>query len=65
MDIVIGAMDERRVKAGDCVIVQGESGNELYVVEEGILDCFKHFVNSETNYPSKVWRNKAETFEDL
>lgn len=35
LEVVIDAMDERRVKAGENVIVEGESGNELYVVEEG------------------------------
>ena len=44
MDIVIDAMDEKKVKSGDSVIIQGENGDELYVVEEGQLDCYKLFV---------------------
>lgn len=44
MEVVIDAMDEKRVNAGEEVIIQGERGNELYVVEEGELDCFKKFV---------------------
>ena len=47
MGIVIDAMDEMRVKAGDIVINEGEKGDELYVVEEGTLDCFKQFVSSQ------------------
>lgn len=35
MEVVIDAMGERKVKAGENVIVEGESGDELYVVEEG------------------------------
>lgn len=35
LEIVIDAMDEKRVKVGEDVIIQGERGNELYVVEEG------------------------------
>lgn len=45
LEVVIDAMDEKRVKTGENVIVQGERGNELYVVEEGELDCFKKFVS--------------------
>ena len=44
MDIVIDAMDEKKVAPGVAVINQGEKGDELYVVEEGELDCFKLFV---------------------
>jgi cAMP-dependent protein kinase regulator len=45
IEVVIDAMDERKVNANDNVIVEGESGNELYVVEEGILECYKLFVS--------------------
>jgi cAMP-dependent protein kinase regulator len=43
--IVIAAMDERRFKAGEDVIVQGENGDCLYVVETGELNCYKRFVS--------------------
>ncbi len=46
LEVVIDAMDEKRVSKGQNVIIQGERGNELYVVEEGELDCFKKFVSS-------------------
>lgn len=45
MGIVIDAMGEHHIKAGQRVITQGEHGNELYVVEEGQLDCEKVFVS--------------------
>ena len=50
MEVVIDALDERKLAAGADVIVQGESGNELYVVEEGQLDCFKIFVSYFLRY---------------
>ena len=47
MGVVIDAMDEKKISIGTNVITEGESGNELYVVEEGELDCFKKFADSE------------------
>lgn len=41
LEVVINAMDERKVKAGENIIVEGQEGNELFVVEDGVLDCFK------------------------
>ena len=43
LEIVINAMDEKEYKPNENVITQGESGDCLYVVEEGNLDCTKHF----------------------
>lgn len=37
-------MDERKAAPGENIIVEGESGNELFVVEEGVLDCYKVLV---------------------
>jgi cAMP-dependent protein kinase regulator len=36
-------MDEKRYKAGEYVIRQGEDGAELFVVESGTLSCSKLF----------------------
>lgn len=44
LEVVIDAMDERRVSSGESIIVEGEQGAELFVVEEGVLDCYKQFV---------------------
>ena len=41
LEVVINAMDEKTFRSGEDVIVEGERGQELYVVEEGILECFK------------------------
>ena len=40
-DIVVMAMEERTVSAGDTVITQGEDGAELFVVDTGVLECYK------------------------
>jgi cAMP-dependent protein kinase regulator len=44
LEVVIDAMDEKKASAGENVIVEGEKGDELYVVEDGILECYKQFV---------------------
>lgn len=41
--IVVNAMEEKRFVGGDKVIEQGEDGNELFVVEQGKLSCYKQF----------------------
>jgi hypothetical protein len=43
--VVIDAMDQQFFKPEDTVIAQGESGNDLFVVEEGTLACSKIFVS--------------------
>lgn len=43
VNFVIGAMDEKCFNAGDTVISQGDTGDCLFVVESGDLDCFKRF----------------------
>lgn len=44
LEVVINAMDQKFYQPGDSVITQGESGHELYVVENGNLSCWKIFV---------------------
>lgn len=45
LSIVLDAMAEVRVKAGDVVIKEGDDGGELYVVDNGTLKCTKIFVS--------------------
>lgn len=45
LDIVLGAMQNVKKKAGENIIKEGEDGDNLYVVENGTLTCTKHFVN--------------------
>mmetsp|Transcript_27327 Transcript_27327/g.20459 ORF Transcript_27327/g.20459 Transcript_27327/m.20459 type:complete len:310 (+) Transcript_27327:68-997(+) len=47
-DIVVKAMEERRVVPGEFVIKQGEEGDNLYVVESGILSCEKTFPGNQS-----------------
>lgn len=41
--ILVQAMQEKSVAAGDSVIKQGDDGDVLYVVEQGELDCYRKF----------------------
>lgn len=41
--IVVDAMEVKEFKAGETVIKQKDSGDVLYVVDQGKLDCFKLF----------------------
>lgn len=45
LKIVIDSMEEKHFRQGDNVIKQGESGDCLYIVEIGELDCYKSFVS--------------------
>lgn len=45
LNIVIGCMEEKQFKSGSSVITQGESGDCLYIVETGELNCYKTFVS--------------------
>lgn len=38
-------MEEKKFSEGVDVIKQGDDGDDLYVVEEGMLSCSKLFVN--------------------
>jgi cAMP-dependent protein kinase regulator len=44
LDIVLGAMQEVKKKKGEQIIKEGEDGDNLYVVESGILSCTKVMV---------------------
>lgn len=39
--IVIDAMEERRFQKGEHVIKEGDDGDELFLVDEGTLNCYK------------------------
>jgi cAMP-dependent protein kinase regulator len=47
LDVVVDAMDEKKYKAGEAVITEGEKGDFLYVVESGDLQCFKQFAGEK------------------
>ena len=46
-DITVDAMEEKKVPAGHWVIKQGDDGDNLYVVDQGKLECFKRFGKDE------------------
>ncbi len=43
-EIVIDAMQSVKVEKGKDIIKEGDDGDNLYVVESGVLECFKLFV---------------------
>lgn len=62
LETVIGAMEEKRFKAGETVIKQGDDGDCLYVIEEGRLNCFK-MING-VKHDLKVYE-AGESFGEL
>ena len=63
LQTVIDAMEEKRFKAGDTIIKQGENGDVLYLIEEGTLDCYKMFVKNKFYFLEK--RRRGDIFEEL
>ncbi|KAL4435699.1 hypothetical protein ABPG74_018250 [Tetrahymena malaccensis] len=63
-EIIVNAMEEKRFKAGDQVIKQGEEGNYLYVIDEGQLDCFKKYQNQPEPTYLKTYQ-PGESFGEL
>lgn len=45
LNIVLDAMVGVQKAAGELIIKEGDDGDNLYVVEKGILDCTKIFVS--------------------
>ena len=45
LNVVLGAMQEVKKKAGEQIIKEGDDGDNLYVVESGTLTCTKVLVN--------------------
>ena len=61
---MVDAMDERKAKPGDYIIKQGEEGDNLYVVESGVLSCSKLFAgNSEPTFLKKF--HPGDSFGEL
>lgn len=63
-DMVIGAMEEVHFRADAKVITQGEDGDVLYVVDAGLLDCFKRFAKDGQNSYLKTY-TPGESFGEL
>jgi len=41
LDIIVDAMAERSLDAGERIISEGEAGDVMFVIEQGSFDCFK------------------------
>ena len=61
---VVDAMEEKRFKKGEKAIEQGESGDVLYLIENGNLDCFKTFSKGEEPTFLKTY-GSGEAFGEL
>lgn len=64
LNTVIDAFEEKKYKAGESVITQGEQGDVLYLIESGNLDCYKTFKKEEGPKHLKVY-NPGESFGEL
>lgn len=47
MNIVVKAISIKNYKKDDMVITQGEIGEELFIVKQGSLRCFKNIINEK------------------
>ena len=63
-NIVIDAMEEVKIPKDKWVIRQGDDGDNLYVVDQGTLECFKQFKAEEEAKLVKVY-NAGEAFGEL
>lgn len=64
MHIIVKAMEVRKFAENEKVIVQGEDGNELYIVSSGQLNCFKRFPNKTEDTFLKTYE-PGEYFGEL
>lgn len=48
-DVVVSAMDEKKVANQEFIIKEGDAGSVLYIVEEGKLACYKN-INGEEKH---------------
>ena len=64
LEVVINAMEEKRYKINENVITQGEDGDCLYIVETGLLKCYKTFKPGD---PPKFLKNyeSGDSFGEL
>jgi cAMP-dependent protein kinase regulator len=63
-NIVIDAMEVVNKKGGEWVIKQGDDGQVLYVIDEGLLDCYKQFKKTEEPKLVKKYQ-PGESFGEL
>ena len=61
---VIDSFEEKKYKAGEAVITQGEEGDVLYLVDSGELDCEKVFKAGDNPTYLKTYK-PGESFGEL
>lgn len=64
-ETVIMAFEERIYEPGDWVIRQGEEGDNLYVVDQGELECFKKFTKDQQEDTFLKLYHPGESFGEL
>ena len=64
LEIVIDAMGEKKVSAGDTVITEGDDGDDLYVIESGHYKCTKVFNEADGPTQLKTYE-PGEAFGEL
>lgn len=64
-NIVINAMEECKFAAGDNVIKQGDDGEVLYVVDTGILSCYRRMKDEDTEDTFLKKYEQGEAFGEL
>jgi cAMP-dependent protein kinase regulator len=64
LNTVIDAFEEKKYKASEVVITQGEQGEVLYLIESGTLNCSKVFKKGQDPTFLKVY-NPGEAFGEL
>ncbi|CDW75609.1 UNKNOWN [Stylonychia lemnae] len=62
LQIVLNAMQQVKKQPGDVIIREGDDGDNLYVVESGVLTCTKHFVSFNYLIQSFQKGNPEPTF---
>jgi hypothetical protein len=64
LETVVNAFEEKRFKAGEPVITQGEQGEVVYLVDTGELDCSKIFKKGDPSTYLKTYK-PGESFGEL
>jgi cAMP-dependent protein kinase regulator len=64
LQTVMDAMEEKKFNSGETVITQGENDDVLYIIESGLLDCFKTFNDEEGEKYLKTY-TPGEVFGEL
>ena len=63
-EVLVKAMEEKKVSKGQWIINQGDDGDNLYMVDQGQLECYKRFSKDEDPKLVKVY-NPGEFFGEL